>query len=64
MVEGFKYIITEEFMKVIGLKTNDMAVVMRGSQTEISIKENIKKGKLMERVYTHGHMGKFTMVNG
>ena len=60
----YNFIITVEFMRVYGIMIRDMEEVTKSLQMEILIKENIVKEKLMEKVFLHGLMAKFMMVNG
>ncbi len=47
-----------------GTQTKEKVGVMKGLQTVMSIKENIKMAKHMEKEFSIGNMERFMMVNG
>lgn len=51
-------------MRVNGIKTKDMDVVMSIFRTEIHIMAHMNKAKLMEKVYTSGKMEKYMTESG
>lgn len=51
-------------MKEAGFKTNATVEDTKYMQMGILIRDNMKTGNLTAKVSLHGHMVKFTMVNG
>ena len=51
-------------MKVSGKMTSDMAGAMKGSRMGTSIRGSSSRARLMERVYSPGHTGRYTMESG